>query len=511
MIQHLRIDQPPLINSQTLLDLGRVNIVTGRNSSGKSTILRRILEKPDVGFTYRRSPETESKIRGQMPNYSERHNQLDIDDWVVKILESLDGKTLFTSSEESAYRLVEQAKKSSDASGYGLDEIVLQIARALVSLTQEGGKPLLLSPKRRCPYETEPQPTGELDSEASGALSRLFYLKTQLPDSSGRKVFDNIFESFCDITGNEFDFQMLGKRHPVGIQLQFRRIGGSWIVAQNEGLGLTEVLSILLYSLDGTHQLLLIEEPENHLHPDFQRRLLSFLNSVEGRQFILTTHSPVFLNPTMVDRIYLCKYEGGEIKIRDHTSRMDALSDIGVLAIDNLTSDVVLITEGKNDIIVVEHIVRKWLSASPAASISPVFLAGSMMMYFDPTPFAENRNTFALLDRDTTNSSAQEVFLAACHNVSLNPTQLSRYCMENYYTLDALRATFGDLIPRQVKAFDDTIPPWKQLADAIHDENWWKGELKSARRISRIMNHMALSDLEGTDLLEFCKKIRSTI
>ncbi|MGA9364192.1 MAG: AAA family ATPase [Bacteroidota bacterium] len=510
MIQHLRIDQPPLINSQTLSDLGRVNILTGRNSSGKSTILRSILEKPEAGITYRRLPETESRIRSGIPDYT-KPSERDIDDWVSEILDILDGTTLFAGSVNEAYELVDKAQKSSAASGYSLVTTVRQIANALVSLTPEGGKPVLLSPKRRLPYETEANVMHKLDSEAIGALSRLFYLKNQMPDSLDRRIFDKIHESFREITGSEFHVQVLGDRHPPGIQLQFRRIGGSWIVAQNEGLGLTEVLSILLYSLDGTHQLLLIEEPENHLHPDFQRRLLSFLNSVEDRQFILTTHSPVFLNPTMVDRIYLCKYEGAEIKIDDHTSRMDALSDIGVLAIDNLTSDVVLMTEGKNDIIVIEHIVRKWLSASPAASISPVFLSGSMMMYFDPTPFAENRNTFALLDRDTTNSSAQKAFLAACHKISLIPTQLTRYCIENYYTLDALRATFGDLIPSEVKALDNKIPPWKQLADAIHDENWWKGELKSARRISRIMRHMADSDLEGTDLFDFCKKIRSTI
>jgi hypothetical protein len=511
MIQHLRINQPPLINSQNLLNLGRVNILTGRNSSGKSTILKTILEKPDIGITYRRSPETESKIRGQIPNYSEP-DQYHIDDWVIKILEILDGKTVFTSSEADVYALVDKARVSSTVSRYGLDpRLPGKIAKALVPLTKEGGKPLLLSPRRRLPYETEANVTQPLDSEASGALSRLFYLKNQMPDSRERKAFDDIHASLRGITGSEFDVQVLATAHPPDIQLQFRRIGGSWIVAQNEGLGLTEILSILLYSLDGTHQLLLIEEPENHLHPDFQRRLLSFLNSVEDRQFILTTHSPVFLNPTMVDRIYFCKYESGEIKIDDHTSRMDALSDIGVLAIDNLTSDVVLITEGKNDVIVIEHIVRKWLEASPSASISHVFLAGSMMMHFDPTPFAQIRNTFVLLDRDTRNSPAQKAFSAACLKIGLVPTQLTRYCIENYYTLEALRATFGDLIPSQVKALDNAKPPWKQLTDTVHDEDWWEGELKSARRISRIMNHMTVSDIEGTDLLDFCRRIRSTV
>ncbi len=50
----------------------------------------------------------------------------------------------------------------------------------------------------------------------------------------------------------------------------------------------------------------------------------------------------------MVDRIYFCNYKDGEIIIDDNTSRAEALSQIGVLAIDNLTSDAVVIYRRKN-------------------------------------------------------------------------------------------------------------------------------------------------------------------
>jgi len=510
MIQHLRIDFPPIVKSQTLLHLGKVNILTGRNSGGKSTILRRIIEKPDIGITYEQSNEIKSKVRQHIRDLS-RPDPQQINDWVTMIMNNLDGKILFTSSENEARDLILEAKEKSPVKSYNLEADIIQIVKALVSLTLKGDKPLLLSPKRRIPFETDANAMLKLDSEASSALSRLFYLQTQLPDSNERKVLDKIHASFNDITGYEFDVQMLNVRHPPQIQLYFRRMGDPWIVAQNEGLGLTEVLSIILYSLDGSHPLLLIEEPENHLHPDLQRRLLSFLNSVEDRQFILSTHSPVFLNPTMVDRIYFCKFSDGDIKIDDNTNRAEALSQIGVLAIDNLTSDAVLITEGKTDQVVIDYIVRKWLKAPANASISHVFLAGSMMVYFDPTPFAQLRNTFALLDLDTSNATAQGVFVKGCDKAGICPTKLIRYCLENYYTLDAIRAVFGEVVPNQIESLNETIPPWKQLADTVHDEDWWKGELKSARRISHIINQMKISDIEGTDLLEFCRKIKSVL
>jgi hypothetical protein len=239
--------------------------------------------------------------------------------------------------------------------------------------------------------------------------------------------------------------------------------------------------------------------------------LLNILNTIEDRQFILSTHSPVFLNPTMVDRIYFCKYIEGEIRIDDNTSRADAMSDLGVLAIDNLTSDAILITEGKTDLIVIEHIVRKWLNSSPNLSISHVFLGGSMMMYFDPTPFTELRNTFALIDNDTKNKDAQKIFIESCTKKGLIPTQLSRYCLENYYTLGAIKSAFGDIVPNSIERLDNTNPPWKQLADTNHDENWWRGELKCTKRIYQILNCMSMTDIEETDLLEFCKRINSAM
>jgi len=185
--------------------------------------------------------------------------------------------------------------------------------------------------------------------------------------------------------------------------------------------------------------------------------------------------------------------------------------NLGVLAIDNLTSDAVIITEGKTDQVVIDHILMKWLDTPSSASVSYVFLSGSMMVYFDPTPFAQLRSTFALLDLDTSNAPAQKSFIDNCSESGIVPTQLKRYCLENYYTLDAIRETFKSIVPVEITKLDETTPPWKQLSDSSHDENWWKGELKSYRRIVSILSHMSISDIEGTDLIEFCRSVKTAL
>lgn len=511
MIQHIKIDFPPVVKSQTLMNLGRVNVITGRNSAGKSTILRKIIERQDYGVTIERTAELGLTIDGQMGNYSEPSKN-SLEDWKNKIIDEVYGKVFFSTSESDVLSMVINAKNNSSVKTYGLANDAGRIAKSLCpELPSKEKKPVLLSPKRRLQYESDANPMVGLDSEATNALSRLFYLKTQLPDSIERKIFERVQFSFTEITGNEFEIQTLNNSNHPRIQLQFRRKGGSWIIGQNDGLGLTEVLSIILYALDGSSELLLVEEPENHLHPDLQRKLLYFLSSVEDRQFLLSTHSPIFLNPTIVDRIYFCKYNNGEINVDDNTSRAEALTHLGVLAIDNLTSDAVVIAEGKTDQIVIDYILSKWLDAPSNVSVSYVFLSGSMMVYFDPTPFAQIRNTFALLDFDTSNIDAQKKFIKNCNQSGITPTQLKRYSLENYYSLDAIRTVFGDLVSSEIKILEESKPVWKQLADANHDESWWKGELKSSRRINSILKNMTRKDIEKTDLHEFCTKVKSTL
>ena len=352
MIQHIQVDAPPLIKSQVLLNLGRVNILTGRNSSGKSTILKKISEKLACGITYHQTPELADALFATVPkNYSEP-SLPQFQEWIAIIQKKLDGFTFFSTSEQQIRTLISQAKAESSMRRYS-PTMESQFPNIILSLAAPIDKVLLLSPKRRPPFQTEANTSPQFDYEAQNSLSRLFLLKNQASGTKEKTIYEEVLANFKSITGIEFEVEMPPQLLPLQARLRFRHPGGSWIAAQDDGLGLTELLSILLYSVDGDHNLLLLEEPENHLHPDFQRRLLSFLSSVEDKQFLITTHSPVFLNPTMIDRIYLSKYSEGEITIEDEPGRAKALSQIGVLAIDNFTSDAIILSEGKNDVIII--------------------------------------------------------------------------------------------------------------------------------------------------------------
>ncbi|WP_139650797.1 AAA family ATPase [Raoultibacter phocaeensis] len=69
---------------------------------------------------------------------------------------------------------------------------------------------------------------------------------------------------------------------------------GMWVSAVNSGYGVNQsVASIVLGSLSEPGSLVMIEEPETHLHPRFQRTMAQILADFtkEGKQVLITSHS----------------------------------------------------------------------------------------------------------------------------------------------------------------------------------------------------------------------------
>lgn len=81
--------------------------------------------------------------------------------------------------------------------------------------------------------------------------------------------------------------------------LRFRAPGGEWVRAPNMGFGVSYCLPIVLAGLFAPEgSLLIIENPEAHLHPAGQSRMGTFLATIAaaGVQVILETHSDHVLN-----------------------------------------------------------------------------------------------------------------------------------------------------------------------------------------------------------------------
>lgn len=93
------------------------------------------------------------------------------------------------------------------------------------------------------------------------------------------------------------------------------------------GAGIAEMLIILTHIVSERHKVIVLDEPELHLHPHSQRLLRDFLRDASAtNQIVIVTHSPQFVDLADLDSITLLR----EVKARTQTRRLPS---------DLLTSD----------------------------------------------------------------------------------------------------------------------------------------------------------------------------
>jgi predicted ATP-dependent endonuclease of OLD family len=145
--------------------------------------------------------------------------------------------------------------------------------------------------------------------------------------------------------------------------------------------GEKEIINFLLgvFAFNINNGIIIIDEPELHLHPRWQNVLLDLfieLSTITKNQFILSTHSPTFINDKSYNHIFrIYKDENNaskEITLKDNG--LFKLRDI--LHIVNSTNnekiffaDIVLLVEGITDRLVFQKILNEQIESSNATRI----------------------------------------------------------------------------------------------------------------------------------------------
>jgi len=93
-----------------------------------------------------------------------------------------------------------------------------------------------------------------------------------------------------------------------------------------------------------------IEEPENHFHPEYLRRLFSFFKEIsKERQIILSTHSPLLVDKINVENNWIVKREKRETEVQRLKEREDlkfVLAELGLVPSDIYLKDFIFFVEG---------------------------------------------------------------------------------------------------------------------------------------------------------------------
>ena len=133
------------------------------------------------------------------------------------------------------------------------------------------------------------------------------------------------------------------------------------VLVQVNGSGIREALRLILDNEFERPSLLLIEEPEIHLHPALEASMMRYLQSVsESCQVFLTTHSTNFLDTAGITNVYLvARAHSTSLQLLD-VATAEALipRELGLRMSSLFMYDRMVFVEGCTD----EAIIREWAS-----------------------------------------------------------------------------------------------------------------------------------------------------
>lgn len=255
------------------------------------------------------------------------------------------------------------------------------------------------------------------DSKGATILGTDLAMKLFRLMSSGtrknREKYSQVQDEFKSLTGSEFEVAVRGKEVDIvsegelgimappraesafpsgpeftplgfGKEIKKRSVNEAFIqiikdnypiVIEQAASGLYEILFLLTTILGESGKILLLDEPELHLHPTMQKRILNLLSKskTSGRnQIFLITHSPYLISAADIEATWRFTMTEHGTKVHNLGKVLSELEskEQGKLAVKLYSPDVrsilfgrgVILVEGSSDKIVVEQIDR-YLSA----------------------------------------------------------------------------------------------------------------------------------------------------
>lgn len=263
-IKRIEIDSLWSGKKHVVWELNRqVNILSGSNGAGKSTILNKVVKGLSAG--------------GEFPSHMLKGVKLDVEPedakWIrYDLIRSLDSNLQQTFSENTGFLTQAMTALAGVGAGSLLDMQLFQLQRKYLDYQVNIGNRII---------EKLQAGDAEAAQQMSQKKTRFQDIVDELFSETGKKIIR---------TANELQFTQIGE-----VLLPYRLSSGE-----------KQILIILLTVLveDNLPYVLFMDEPEVSLHLEWQKRLVDLCIELNPNvQIILTTHSPAIVMNGWVDSV----------------------------------------------------------------------------------------------------------------------------------------------------------------------------------------------------------------